>query len=154
MMTTSGLLRQHLIDPEVCIRCNTCEETCPIGAITHNDDNYVVDPSICASCGDCLGPCPTGAIDSWRVVSTPYSIDNQFVWEVLPDNEEREPVWCLFVEGTEHAWTVLIAGASGEKRLSLLTSVAPEVALQEVDHSPEVATLFYVDLEEIAQIIE
>lgn len=89
MMTTSGLLRQHLIDPEVCIRCNTCEETCPIGAITHNDDNYVVDPSICASCGDCLGPCPTGAIDSWRVVSTPYSIDNQFVWEVLPDNEDE-----------------------------------------------------------------
>ncbi|MCV6902575.1 MAG: 4Fe-4S binding protein, partial [Achromobacter xylosoxidans] len=29
------VLKQHLIDPEICIRCNTCEETCPIDAITH-----------------------------------------------------------------------------------------------------------------------
>ena len=28
--------RQHLIDPETCIRCNTCEETCPVNAITHD----------------------------------------------------------------------------------------------------------------------
>jgi benzoyl-CoA 2,3-dioxygenase component A len=79
MMTTTGLVRQHLIDPEVCIRCNTCEETCPIDAITHNDDNYVVDPAICAACGECLGPCPTGAIDSWRIVNTPHSIDAQWL---------------------------------------------------------------------------
>ena len=36
------LIRQHLIDPEICIRCNTCEATCPTGAITHDDRNYVV----------------------------------------------------------------------------------------------------------------
>jgi len=24
------VIRQHLIDPEICIRCNTCEETCPV----------------------------------------------------------------------------------------------------------------------------
>lgn len=89
MTTTSGLLRQHLIDPEVCIRCNTCEETCPINAITHNDDNYVVDPDICESCGDCLGPCPTGAIDSWRIVTTPHPIDAQLSWELLPDDVEE-----------------------------------------------------------------
>ena len=35
-------LKQHLIDPEICIRCYTCEMTCPIEAITHNDDNVVV----------------------------------------------------------------------------------------------------------------
>ena len=35
--------RQHLIDPEICIRCNTCEATCPIEAITHDSRNYVVD---------------------------------------------------------------------------------------------------------------
>ena len=87
MMTTTGLVRQHLIDPEVCIRCNTCEETCPIDAITHNDDNYVVDPAICAACGECLGPCPTGAIDSWRIVNTPHSIDAQFEWDMLPAND-------------------------------------------------------------------
>ncbi|NBT30219.1 MAG: hypothetical protein EBT18_12220, partial [Gammaproteobacteria bacterium] len=27
-------LKQHVIDPEICIRCNTCEDTCPIGAVT------------------------------------------------------------------------------------------------------------------------
>ena len=42
-----GVLRQHLIDPEICIRCNTCEATCPIGAITHDDRNYVVKPDVC-----------------------------------------------------------------------------------------------------------
>ena len=31
------LIKQHLIDPEICIRCNTCEDTCPIDAITHDD---------------------------------------------------------------------------------------------------------------------
>ena len=25
---TVEIIRQHLIDPEICIRCNTCEETC------------------------------------------------------------------------------------------------------------------------------
>ena len=36
-------MRQHLIDPEICIRCNTCEETCPVDAVTHDARNYVVD---------------------------------------------------------------------------------------------------------------
>ena len=30
----NGILKQHLIDPEICIRCNTCEATCPVNAIT------------------------------------------------------------------------------------------------------------------------
>ena len=55
------LHRQHLIDPVICIRCNTCEETCPNDAITHDDRNYVVDPAVCKSCKACVSPCPTGA---------------------------------------------------------------------------------------------
>ena len=76
--------KQHLIDPEVCIRCNTCEATCPIGAITHNDDNYVVDPAVCNFCMDCVAPCPTGSIDHWFAVPAPYSLDEQFGWTELP----------------------------------------------------------------------
>lgn len=79
-----ALLRQHLIDPEICIRCGTCEETCPIDAITHNDDNYVVDAGKCGFCMDCIAPCPTGAIDSWRTVATPYTLEEQLAWEELP----------------------------------------------------------------------
>jgi len=78
------LLRQHLIDPEICIRCNTCEETCPVNAITHDDNNYVVDVAKCDYCMDCISPCPTGSIDNWRMVTTGYSVEEQFSWAELP----------------------------------------------------------------------
>lgn len=81
-------IKQHLIDPEICIRCYTCEMTCPIGAITHNDDNVVIDPDKCEFCMDCIPVCPTGSIDEWRVVNTPYSLDEQFDWTELPPQEE------------------------------------------------------------------
>ncbi len=78
------LARQHLIDPEICIRCNTCESVCKPKAITHDSRNYVVDFEKCNACGDCLPPCPTGAIDSWRKVTRPFSLDEQLVWDILP----------------------------------------------------------------------
>jgi benzoyl-CoA 2,3-dioxygenase component A len=78
------LARQHLIDPELCIRCNTCESVCKPKAITHNARNYVVDFDKCNGCGDCLPPCPTGAIDNWRKVARPFSIDEQLTWDTLP----------------------------------------------------------------------
>ncbi|MFN5233680.1 MAG: benzoyl-CoA 2,3-epoxidase subunit BoxA [Burkholderiaceae bacterium] len=83
------LIRQHLIDPEVCIRCNTCEDTCPIDAISHDDRNYVVDASICNGCNACLPPCPTGSIDNWRTVpkSAAYSVVEQYSWDELPTQQ-------------------------------------------------------------------
>ncbi|MBO1114433.1 benzoyl-CoA 2,3-epoxidase subunit BoxA [Bordetella petrii] len=80
------VLKQHLIDPEICIRCNTCEETCPIDAITHDGTNYVVDPDICNGCMACVPPCPTGSIDNWRLVlrAEAYSVQDQFGWDELP----------------------------------------------------------------------
>lgn len=77
-------LKQHLIDPEICIRCNTCEETCPVDAITHDANNYVVDATKCNFCMDCISPCPTGSIDNWRVVNGAYSVDDQYTWMELP----------------------------------------------------------------------
>ena len=84
--TTIEVLRQHLIDPEICIRCNTCEETCPVGAVSHDSRNYVVDPAKCNFCNDCISPCPTGAIDNWRQVdkAKPYTLAEQLGWDVLP----------------------------------------------------------------------
>ncbi len=86
-MAAAATLKQHLIDPEICIRCNTCEATCPIGAITHDDMNYVVDADKCNFCMDCINPCPTGSIDNWRVVarSQAYSLEEQLDWDELPD---------------------------------------------------------------------
>ena len=62
VLAASARHKQHVIDPEICIRCNTCEDTCPVDAVTHDDNNYVVDPEKCNFCLDCISPCPTGAI--------------------------------------------------------------------------------------------
>ena len=85
-MAESALILQHLIDPEICIRCNTCEATCPVGAITHDARNYVVDASRCGACRACVPPCPTGAIDNWRRVARAraYTPAEQFGWGELP----------------------------------------------------------------------
>ncbi len=81
-----AVIRQHLIDPEICIRCNTCEATCPSGAITHDERNYVVSASLCNLCMACVPPCPTGAIDNWRTMprADAYPIEAQLLWDALP----------------------------------------------------------------------
>ena len=86
MSTEATLIKQHLIDPEICIRCNTCEAICPVGAITHDSLNYVVKADICNGCMDCISPCPTGSIDNWRTVpkAKAYSIEEQLKWYDLP----------------------------------------------------------------------
>ena len=86
MTAKLAVLNQHLIDPEVCIRCNTCEETCPVNAITHDSANYVVNAEICNGCMACISPCPTGSIDNWRQVlkSDAYSVEEQLTWSELP----------------------------------------------------------------------
>lgn len=85
--------KQHLIDPEICIRCHTCEMNCPIGAITHDDTNVVVDDDKCDQCLNCIPVCPTGSIDNWRVVTTAYTLDQQLGWDELPDQAALdEPV--------------------------------------------------------------
>ena len=85
-LADSKLLKQHVIDPEICIRCNTCEATCPVGAVTHDSRNYVVDADKCNFCMACIPPCPTGSIDNWRVVpkAKAYSLDEQLGWDELP----------------------------------------------------------------------
>jgi benzoyl-CoA 2,3-epoxidase subunit A len=86
---SEALARQHLIDPEICIRCNTCEDTCPVDAITHDGRNYVVRFDLCNGCNDCISPCPTGAIDHWRQVKggSAWSVEEQFGWDALPAQE-------------------------------------------------------------------
>ncbi|ODV00325.1 MAG: benzoyl-CoA oxygenase/reductase, BoxA protein [Rubrivivax sp. SCN 70-15] len=82
----NGILKQHLIDPEICIRCNTCEATCPVGAVTHDSRSYVVDADKCNYCMACIPPCPTGSIDNWRTVPRvrAYTLDEQLSWDTLP----------------------------------------------------------------------
>lgn len=83
--------KQHLIDPEICIRCYTCEMTCPVEAIEHDDNNVVVNADLCNFCMACIPVCPTGSIDEWRVVETreaAYSLGDQYGWSELPEQAD------------------------------------------------------------------
>ncbi len=87
-----ALIQQHLIDPEICIRCNTCEDICPEKAITHDSRNYVVRADLCNLCMACISPCPTGSIDNWRSMPRviAYSIETQLEWDELPPELSAE----------------------------------------------------------------
>lgn len=128
MDAPATVLQQHLIDPEICIRCNTCEATCPIGAITHDSRNYVVDADKCNACMACVPPCPTGAIDNWRVVprSHPYSLAEQFAWDELPAplSEEALAAEAGAAAAAEEAQAVLERAAQAS-----IASAAVEAAL-------------------------
>ena len=91
---TTAVIKQHLIDPEICIRCNTCESICPVQAITHDSRNYVVDATKCNLCMDCISPCPTGSIDNWRMMpsSAAYSPEVQLTWDDLPAELSAEQI--------------------------------------------------------------
>jgi benzoyl-CoA 2,3-dioxygenase component A len=91
-MAVAEVVKQHLIDPEICIRCNTCEATCPVGAITHDANNYVVDADKCKTCMACVPPCPTGAIDNWRTMPRTkiYGLVEQLGWDSLPPELSAE----------------------------------------------------------------
>ena len=120
-MTDAIVIKQHLIDPEICIRCNTCEATCPVGAITHDSRNYVVDAEKCNFCMACVPPCPTGSIDNWRTMPkvTAYSVADQLTWDELPpelsaDELAAAGVAADAVPATEPVQPSLPAAADGQ----------------------------------------
>ncbi|MDP3883371.1 benzoyl-CoA 2,3-epoxidase subunit BoxA [Hydrogenophaga sp.] len=119
----AAVIKQHLIDPEICIRCNTCEAICPVQAITHDSRNYVVDVDKCNWCNDCISPCPTGSIDNYRTMPRikAYSLAEQLTWDTLP------------VE------------LSAAERAALLGDAAAEPATTEAEAEPEPAVETPVD---------
>ena len=120
-MTEIHVIKQHLIDPEICIRCNTCEATCPVQAITHDSMNYVVDADKCNFCMDCISPCPTGSIDNWRTLPRvmAYSLEAQLGWdelpvELTPEELAAEGVAAGAIPDIEPVTPSLPAAATGE----------------------------------------
>lgn len=128
---SAGIARQHVIDPEICIRCNTCEATCPIDAITHDDCNYVVNFDVCNACNACISPCPTGAIDNWRQVlkTKPYTVEEQFGWDSLPGQEELDVTPCAEFPSEVLAATTEAAAGQGGPVTAPWSAQTPRVGL-------------------------
>lgn len=135
-----SLVRQHLIDPEICIRCNTCQEACPDDAITHNDVNYVIDFDKCTQAGDCMLQCPTGAIDSFRMIATPWSVEDQFGWSALPNDQELALSSSQEVPEDVARITRIATEGAGGRELPPLTAPHPYVGLYTPDR-PAIATV-------------
>ena len=88
----NSYIRQHLIDPELCLACGSCMAACTEGAIQTNDTlyPYVIDPLKCNNSHECLEVCSSDAIKTWHMVPAdkPYSVAEQFSWYSLPDEIE------------------------------------------------------------------
>jgi benzoyl-CoA 2,3-dioxygenase component A len=147
--TQATIMRQHLIDPEICIRCNTCEEICPVSAISHDSRNYVVDAAKCKLCYNCISPCPTGAIDSWRNVQAEaaYPPAEQLLWDSLPEQVALDQG--VVAAGTDSTATlpddveqISAASTSGQGGVAPppWSAAHPYVNLYSI-HSPAVATV-------------
>jgi len=61
-------LISYFIQPDICIACRLCQESCPQGAISEQAGSgpegkgktaMVIDPSICTRCGICFDACPS-----------------------------------------------------------------------------------------------
>lgn len=125
--------KQHLIDPEVCIRCYTCEMSCPEQAIEHDDNNVVVNVDLCNFCMDCIPVCPTGSIDEWRVVTDTYSLEDQYSWEELPPQEDiAGSAKDTGMDALDDAMAALLADAhqgAGGKAKAPATAAKPTINL-------------------------
>ena len=123
MTTEAVLIQQHLIDPEICIRCNTCEATCPVGAITHDSRNYVVDADKCNLCMACVPPCPTGSIDNWRSMPKvkAYSVEEQLTWDDLPAALSEAELQAMGISGD-----AVLAATTAEPAPALAVNVSGE----------------------------
>ena len=134
-------IKQHLIDPEICIRCYTCEMTCPIEAIVHDDNNVVVDADKCDYCMACIPVCPTGSIDEWRVVADPYSVEEQFGWEELPEQQDiTQSEAAGGMEALDDAMAALLAEAhagAGGKAVAPASASKPTVNMYNLSHPVE-----------------
>ncbi len=50
------------INAETCIGCSACIDTCPVAALTMENEKAVVNEETCIDCGNCIPSCPVEAI--------------------------------------------------------------------------------------------
>jgi benzoyl-CoA 2,3-epoxidase subunit A len=128
-----SFVRQHLIDPELCLACGSCESACHAGAIKPNSTHfhYIIDATKCNNAHECLVVCGSDAIRSWRMVPANqyYALEQQDVWEQLPAEIEVDgkPIHAAQDEDESPAGYPAPASAS-EPRTFLHTQQQPVIA--------------------------
>ena len=128
------LVNQHVIDPEICIRCHACEAACEVGAIEHDDVNVVVRAEDCNHCMSCIPVCPTGSIDNWRWVETPFTLQQQYGWAELPPAAAPP---AAAPEATDETVAALLAEAHGGAFRAPASASKPTVNLYSVKQPVE-----------------
>ena len=66
---------QILHDQSKCSYCLSCVETCPNGAITHEDNKIIINEDKCVGCLTCVNSCPNRALS--------YEGDYQTIEEIV-----------------------------------------------------------------------
>lgn len=51
------------VDPDICSGNGICVDSCPVDAITYENDKAIVDEAACIDCGACIEVCPVKAIE-------------------------------------------------------------------------------------------
>ena len=51
-----------VVNPDLCVACETCVDECPEQAITMEDGIAKVDKKKCTECKTCIDACPSAAI--------------------------------------------------------------------------------------------
>ena len=64
---------------DACVSCGTCEDECPVGAISEGDSIYVIDPEKCTEC--------VGAFDEPKCIEV-CPVDDCIVQD--PDHQETK----------------------------------------------------------------
>jgi len=50
------------VDADTCTGCESCVDSCPVDAISMENDLAVIDVDTCSDCGGCVDACPVEAI--------------------------------------------------------------------------------------------
>ncbi len=69
-------------------------------------------------------------------------------------HEKAQPIVDRLVEGSQNARIIRIARMAVQQLLRLFPAVASEIAVQQIDHRPEMTSFFHVDLEQVPQVVE
>jgi NAD-dependent dihydropyrimidine dehydrogenase PreA subunit len=59
---SGGYREMAYVITDECIACGSCEDECPVDAISEGDDKYIINPDLCTDCGACADICPVEAI--------------------------------------------------------------------------------------------